>query len=163
MRPVGWHRQEHPPTHSPRSTLPAVRPKVRAVHEIAFHIGSLTVHWYGILVAAGFMAGYWTAQRRGLRDGLSPVTNEIVRAVRATIERTPPELVADLMLHGIAMTGGGSLLRGLDRRVATETRFPVYVTEDPLRTVVRGCAEALEEAETLQKVQAAVASRRPPR
>lgn len=42
------------------------------MHEIAFQIGSLTVHWYGILVAAGFMAGYWTAQRRGRRDGLSP-------------------------------------------------------------------------------------------
>ncbi len=42
------------------------------MHEIAFQIGSLTVHWYGIFVAAGFMAGYWTAMRRGLRDGLSP-------------------------------------------------------------------------------------------
>ncbi len=98
-----------------------------------------------------------------VRDALSPVVNEIVRAVRATIETTPPELVADLMMHGIAMTGGGSLLRGLDRKVATETRFPVYVAEDPLRSVVRGCAEAVEEAETLQKVQAAIASRRPPR
>ena len=98
-----------------------------------------------------------------LRDALSPVTNELVRTVRATIEVTPPELVADLMLHGIAMAGGGSLLRGLDRRVATETRFPVYVAEDPLRAVVRGSAEALEEAETLQKVQAAVVARRPPR
>jgi rod shape-determining protein MreB len=98
-----------------------------------------------------------------VRDALSGVTNEIVRSVRQTIEQTPPELVADLMLHGIAMTGGGALLRGLDRRLATDTRFPVYVTEDPLRTVVRGCADALEEAETLQKVQAAVASRRPPR
>ena len=122
----------------------------------------------------------WTADLRGrdlatglpktieistveLRDALSAVTNEIIRAVRATIETTPPELVADLMMRGIAMTGGGSLLRGLDRRVATETRFPVYVAEDPLRSVVRGCAEALEEADTLQKVQAAVASRRPPR
>ena len=98
-----------------------------------------------------------------VRDALSGVTNEIVRTVCQTIEQTPPELVADLMLHGIAMTGGGALLRGLDRRLATDTRFPVYVTEDPLRTVVRGCADALEEAETLQKVQAAVASRRPPR
>ncbi len=96
-----------------------------------------------------------------LRDALSPVTKEIVRAVRSTIERTPPELVSDLMLRGIAMAGGGSMLRGLDRRLATESRFPVYVAEDPLRTVVRGCGEALEEAETLQKVQAAVASRRP--
>ena len=98
-----------------------------------------------------------------VRDALSPVTNEIVHAVRSTIEITPPELVADLMLHGIAMAGGGSLLRGLDRRIATETRFPTYVAEDPLRAVVRGCAEALEEATTLQKVQAAVATRRPPR
>ncbi len=48
------------------------QPSLRAVHEIAFKLGSLTVHWYGILVALGFMAGYWTAQRRGLRDGLSP-------------------------------------------------------------------------------------------
>ena len=98
-----------------------------------------------------------------VRDALSGVTNEIVRTVRQTIEQTPPELVADLMLHGIAMTGGGALLRGLDRRLATDTRFPVYVTEDPLHMVVRGCADALEEAETLQKMQAAVASRRPPR
>ncbi len=98
-----------------------------------------------------------------IRDALSTVVAEIVRAVRATIETAPPELVADLMLHGIAMTGGGSLLRGLDRKVATDTRFPVYVAEDPLRSVVRGCAEAIEEAETLQKVQAAVANRRPPR
>ncbi len=98
-----------------------------------------------------------------LRDALSPVTNEIVRAVRATIETTPPELVADLMLHGIAMAGGGALLRGLDRRLAAETRFPVYVADDPLRAVARGCGEALEEAETLQKVQSAVASRKPPR
>jgi len=45
---------------------------LRAMHEIAFKLGGLTVHWYGILVALGFMAGYWTAQRRGLRDGLSP-------------------------------------------------------------------------------------------
>ena len=98
-----------------------------------------------------------------VRDALSPVVNEIVRTVRATIETTPPELVADLMMHGIAMTGGGSMLRGLDRKIATETRFPVYVGEDPLRSVVRGCADALEETETLQKVQSAVASRRPPR
>ena len=98
-----------------------------------------------------------------IRDALAPVTAEIVRAVRSTIETTPPELVADLMLHGIALAGGGALLRGLDRRLATETRFPVYVAEDPLRAVVRGCGEALEDAGTLQKVQAAVSSRRAPR
>ena len=98
-----------------------------------------------------------------VRDSLMPITNEIVRAVRAAIEQTPPELVADLMMHGIAMAGGGSMLRGLDRRIAAETRFPTYVTDDPLRAVVRGCAEALEETTTLEKVQTAVAMRRPPR
>ena len=96
-----------------------------------------------------------------VRDALSPITSEIVRAVQATIERTPPELVADLMLHGIAMAGGGSLLQGLDRRISAETRFPTYVAPDPLRAVVRGCAETLEEAETLQKVQSTISSRRP--
>ncbi len=98
-----------------------------------------------------------------LRDALSPVTNELVNTVRATIEVTPPELVADLMMQGIALAGGGSMLRGLDRRIAAETRFPVYVAEDPLRAVVRGSAEALLEASTLEKVQAGVATRRPPR
>jgi len=98
-----------------------------------------------------------------VRDALSPITSEIVHAVQATIERTPPELVADLMLHGIAMAGGGSLLRGLDRRISAETRFPTYVAQDPLRSVVRGCAETLEEAETLRKVQARISQRRPVR
>ena len=98
-----------------------------------------------------------------MRDALSPITSEIVHAIQATIERTPPELVADLMLHGIAMAGGGALLQGLDRRVAAETRFPTYVAADPLRSVVRGCAETLEEASTLRKVQARVSARRPVR
>ena len=98
-----------------------------------------------------------------VRDALSPITSEIVHAVQATIERTPPELVADLMLHGIAMAGGGSLLQGLDRRIAAETRFPTYVATDPLRSVVRGCAETLEEASTLRKVQARISTRRPAR
>ena len=52
--------------------------------------------------------------------------------MRSTIEITPPELVADLMYRGIALAGGGALLRGLDRRLAQETKFPVYVAEDPL-------------------------------
>ena len=98
-----------------------------------------------------------------IRDAISPVTNEIVQAVRATIEETPPELVSDLMMHGIAMAGGGALLRGLDRRISSETRFPTYVTDDPLRAVVRGCAQAIEEASTLQKVQSTITTRRPVR
>ena len=92
-----------------------------------------------------------------LRDALSGSVSAIVDAVRQTIEITPPELVADLMHQGIAVAGGGALLAGLDRRISQETKFPVYVAEDPLTCVVRGCAEALEEAEMLTRVRAQMA------
>jgi rod shape-determining protein MreB len=98
-----------------------------------------------------------------IRDALSGPIAAIVEAVRATIEETPPELVADLMFKGIALAGGGALLRGLDRRLQQDTRFPVYVAEDPLTCVVRGCGEVLEETRMLSKVQAALAARKPPR
>ena len=78
------------------------------------------------------------------------------------LERVP-ELVADLMAHGIALAGGGALLRGLDRRLAQETKFPVYVADDPLTCVVRGTGEALEEPAILAKVQSPLARRRPTR
>ena len=95
-----------------------------------------------------------------LRDALSGSINAIVEAVRSSIEITPPELVTDLMEHGIALAGGGALLRGLDRRLSQETRFPVYVSEDPLLSVVRGAGEVLEETEFLGAVEAQFASRR---
>ncbi len=98
-----------------------------------------------------------------LRDALSGSIGAIVEAVRSTIEITPPELVADLMYRGIALAGGGALLRGLDRRLAQETKFPVYVAEEPLSSVVLGTGEMLEETEMLAKVQASLASRKPPR
>ena len=88
-----------------------------------------------------------------LRDALSGSVGAIVEAVRQTIEITPPELVADLMNQGIALAGGGALLAGLDRRISQETKFPVYVAEDPLTCVVRGCSEVLEEAEMLIRVR----------
>ena len=97
-----------------------------------------------------------------LRDALSGSISAIVEAVRSTIEITPPELVADLMSRGSALAGGGALLRGLDRRLAQETKFPVYVAEDPLTSVVRGTGEMLEETEMLAKVQASLATCRPP-
>lgn len=98
-----------------------------------------------------------------LRDALSGSIGAIVEAVRSTIEITPPELVADLMYRGIVLAGGGALLRGLDRRLAQETKFPVYVAEEPLFSVVQGTGEMLEETEILEKVQASLASRKPPR
>ena len=98
-----------------------------------------------------------------IRDALAGSISAIVEAVRSSIEVTPPELVSDLMAHGIALAGGGAMLRGLDRRLSQETRFPVYVSEDPLLCVVRGAGEVLEETEMLNKVQSQLASRRPGR
>ena len=80
-----------------------------------------------------------------LRDALAGSVGQIVEAVRSSIEITPPELVSDLMAHGIALAGGGALLRGLDRRISQETRFPVYVSEDPLLCVVRGAGAIFDE------------------
>ncbi len=98
-----------------------------------------------------------------IRDALSGSVNAIIDSVRQTMEVTPPELVADIMNRGIVMAGGGALLRGLDRRLAQETRFPVYVAEDPLTCVVHGAGEVLEEAAILQKVQARLNTRKAPR
>lgn len=95
-----------------------------------------------------------------IRDALAGSIGAIIEAVRSTIEITPPELVADLMAHGIALAGGGAVLRGLDRRLSQETRFPVYVAEDPLLCVVRGAGEVLEEQALLSKVESQLASRR---
>jgi rod shape-determining protein MreB len=98
-----------------------------------------------------------------IRDALSGSVNAVVEAVRQTIEATPPELVADIMRRGIVLAGGGALLRGLSLRLSQETKFPVYLAEDPMRCVVRGCAAALEEVAILQRLQARMQRRRPPR
>ena len=98
-----------------------------------------------------------------IRDAISGSVSAIVEGVRQTIEVTPPELVADIMSRGIVLCGGGALLRGLDRRLAQETRFPVYVAEEPMTCVVRGAGEVLEEASILQKVQVRLNTRKAPR
>ncbi len=89
-----------------------------------------------------------------IREALSGPVSAIVDAVRATIDQTPPELVADLMEHGIALAGGGALLQGLAQRLSEETRMHVYVVDDPLSCVVRGCAMVLERMDALHKVLA---------
>jgi len=76
----------------------------------------------------------------------------ILDAIKITLEKTPPELAADIMDRGIVMSGGGALLRGIDKLVSEETGMPVTVTDEPLLGVVRGTGKALEELETLRKV-----------
>jgi rod shape-determining protein MreB len=79
-----------------------------------------------------------------IREGIAGPVNTIVQEVRAALEETPPELVADILEHGITLAGGGSLLHGLDRRIAAETRMPVYIGEDPLSCVARGAGKMVE-------------------
>ena len=80
-----------------------------------------------------------------LREGIAGPINTILADIRSAIEETPPELIADIMEHGIVLAGGGALLRGLDRRIASETRMPVYVAENPLSCVARGAGKMVEE------------------
>ena len=87
-----------------------------------------------------------------IREALAEPVSAIIDAVRQTLEQTPPELAADILDRGIIMTGGGALLRGLDRRVVEETSLPVIVADDPLTCVVRGTGKVLGNISAFQKV-----------
>src|SRR5690554_3981042 len=87
-----------------------------------------------------------------IRESLDETANSILEAVRITLEQTPPELAADVMDKGIFLTGGGSLLKGLDKLLIRETGMPVHIAEDPLDCVVKGTGIALEEIKSLKRV-----------
>jgi rod shape-determining protein MreB len=87
-----------------------------------------------------------------IRDALTDTINILVEAVRMALERTPPELSADIMDKGIVLSGGGALLRGLDERLRHETGLPVVQAEDPLACVVLGAGRVLEDMDLLRKV-----------
>jgi rod shape-determining protein MreB len=79
-----------------------------------------------------------------IQEALSEPISNIVDAVKMTLERTPPELAADILDKGVVMSGGGSLLKGIDRLLSEETGMPVQIAEDPLTCVARGTGIALE-------------------
>ncbi|MFM7774550.1 MAG: rod shape-determining protein [Candidatus Kapaibacterium sp.] len=87
-----------------------------------------------------------------IRMALDGAVNLIVEAVLNLLERTPPELSADIFDRGIILSGGGALLKGLDQRLSRETRLPVHVAEDPLTAVVRGTGKVLEDLQAYQSV-----------
>lgn len=87
-----------------------------------------------------------------VRDALSEPIATVVDAIRMTLEKTPPELAADIMDRGIVMAGGSSLLRGLDKHISQETDMSVYVVDDPMSCVAYGTGKVLDELETLKKV-----------
>ena len=87
-----------------------------------------------------------------IREALTEPVAIIVNAVRVALERTPPELSADIVDRGIVLTGGGSLLRNLDRLLREETGLPVSVAEDPLSSVVLGTGKMLSDFDLLRKI-----------
>lgn len=88
-----------------------------------------------------------------IREALSPIISQIISAIQEVLEETPPELLSDILERGIFLAGGGALIKGLDKRIAEETRLPIYITDDPLTTVVRGCGEVLDNLDLLSKVK----------
>jgi rod shape-determining protein MreB and related proteins len=94
----------------------------------------------------------FTISSNEILEALTEPLNSIVGAVKSALEQTPPELGADIAEKGMVLTGGGALLRDLDRLLVEETGLPVIVAEDPLTCVARGCGRALEEMDKLGNV-----------
>jgi rod shape-determining protein MreB len=87
-----------------------------------------------------------------IRESLQEPLRAILEVIKMSLERTPPELAADLIDHGIVMAGGGSLLKGLDKLIAEETGLPVHITDDPVTAVANGTGIVLSEIQYLKKV-----------
>ncbi len=122
----------------------------RTAEEIKIRIGSAypyedeeTVQIKGRNLVDGLPKNV-TISASEVREALADPLATIVEAIKSTLEKTPPELSADIIDHGIMLTGGGALLRGLDHLVAQETGMPVHVAESPLDCVVDGTGKRLE-------------------
>jgi rod shape-determining protein MreB len=87
-----------------------------------------------------------------VREALSEPVDAIIEAVRQALEETPPELAADILDKGIIVTGGGALLKGMDKRLREETNLPINIADDPLTCVVRGTGKVLEDMSHYSKV-----------
>lgn len=87
-----------------------------------------------------------------VREAIHKPVSQIVEAIKTTLEETPPELVADIMTQGIVLSGGGALLRGLDKLISELTKTKVIIADDPLTCVVRGTGVVLEDLDNLKNV-----------
>ena len=87
-----------------------------------------------------------------IEEAMHDSINEIVEVVKATLEKTPPELASDIVEKGIVLAGGGALIRNLDKLLSQKTEMPLYIAEDPLECVVKGTGKTLEDLERLKTV-----------
>lgn len=130
----------------------------RTAEELKIRIGSsypmeqeLTMEVRGRDLVAG-LPKMISVTSEEIREALSEPIAQIVETVRITLERTPPELSADLIEKGIILAGGGALLRGLDKLIAEETGLPVHLADDPLTAVALGTGKVLSELKYLKRL-----------
>jgi len=130
----------------------------RTAEEIKIKVGSawptdeeLTIEVRGRYLITG-LPKFIRANSEEILKALEPPLKEIVEATKVTLERTPPELAADLIERGVVLCGGGSLLRGLDKLIAEETGLACFVADDPLTAVALGTGKILEEPKFLKKL-----------
>ena len=88
-----------------------------------------------------------------IREALAPVLAQILEGISDVLQEAPPELTNDILTHGILLTGGGSLLSGIDQLIVERTKIPVVLSDDPLTSVVRGTGKVLENDDLLQRVK----------
>lgn len=138
----------------------------RTAEEIKIKIGSaypleeeMTLEVKGRDLVAGLPKGINITSEE-IREALQEPLRAIIEIAKISLERTPPELAADLIGNGIMMAGGGSLLKGLDKLISEATGLPVHVADDPLTAVVQGTGKVLNEMHYLRKVTVPVKSER---
>jgi rod shape-determining protein MreB and related proteins len=131
----------------------------RTVEEIKIKLGSafpldepLTLEVRGRNLVEGVPKTI-TVTDHEVRQALDPSVCSIIEAVRVALERTPPELSADIIDRGLVLTGGGALLRNLDRRITAEIGLPVHVAESPLTSVVLGAGKIISDFDLLSRVK----------
>lgn len=93
-----------------------------------------------------------TITSKEIQNAIAEQVDVIVEAAKAALEATPPELAADIVDHGIVLTGGGALLKNLDKRLSNETGMPIIISEDPLSSVVLGSGKALDRIDILREI-----------
>ncbi|MFA6561273.1 MAG: rod shape-determining protein [Verrucomicrobiia bacterium] len=132
----------------------------RTSEEIKIRVGSafpleqeMTMEVKGRDLVAG-LPKTLTVTSQEIREALLEPVSQIVESVRIALERCPPELAADLVDRGIMMSGGGALLRGIDKLLAEETGLPIHIADDPLSAVAEGTGRVLNELQFLEKLTA---------
>jgi len=137
---------------------------VRTAEDIKIRIGSaypleeeLSLEVKGRDLVSGLPKAI-TVTSQEVRDALKEPLEAIIETVKVSLERTPPELAADLIEHGIIMAGGGAQLKGLDRLISEATGLPVHIADEPLTAVAQGTGKVLSEIRYLKRVTVPIKS-----